>query len=249
MSKARRQWDDYCTKYKSYYVGHSNEEIARQQTLKAALSLAILVTSNHTTRLQDGTVLIKFVEGFEVTVRKEITAEGLLSELANLIIDMDSNKEYVVCKFIFMGSSTLCSDPKVKTVFRGFLQDPMASVPSGLKDKVLQALKKKVKSINKRLRNYDSEKARRDRGRKSRAITSLAKVLAKLDPSFRELAVQALRNNVTTRGKYNYEEHSLLKFLDAINTMCSGNNLKNWKDKDVIPEAERLASIQWVMDQ
>ena len=130
-----------------------------------------------------------------------------------------------------------------------FYKDPISFLPANLANEFREALKKKVKSINKRVRNYDGEYARRKKGRRARAVTSLTTVLAELDPEFRELIVRAIRHNVTTKGKYGDKDHTVMRLLNALNAVCSVNNLENWQDEEVIPEAEQLASIHWIMNQ
>jgi hypothetical protein len=257
MSKAYYKHQELCEKHGLGHVfgGEGNEA---STIARAALSLVILATFNHTTRLKNGAIFVKFVENFSMKVEKEITAEQLLQYLAGQLVSLrkEADKTFAsVRAFASVRGVTGCCGFLVskenEPLFEGFLKDPVAHVPGDLelKNQLLEGLKKKTKSINKRLRNYDNEKARRDRERKARAITSLSKVLADLDPEFRELAVRALRHNKWSTNKYGSKHHSLQKLLNALNTICSGNNLENWQDEDVIPEAERLASVYWVMNQ
>lgn len=252
MSKSYYKWQTLCEKYKtkSSYSLQMTVEEAHQQTLRAALSLVVLATFAHRTKLEAGHAKVSFAENFSLVAEEELTAEDILKALASQLVSLRVEKDKTFASMRGISGSCGCVvTDETKAIFEAFLADPMASMPDELKDEVLTGLEKKAKSINKRLRNYDNEIARRKRGRQSRAVTSLTKVLAELDPEYRELAVRAIRHNRTTKGKYGVEDRSLMKLLNALNTICSGNNLENWQDEEVIPEAERLASVHWVMNQ
>jgi hypothetical protein len=250
---AYTRYDQLLEKYGVEKYKWNEDPVKQVELLKkqSVFTVVVLLLSNHTTRLQDGAIKVRFVENFSVVVKEETTPQKLFRDLIGqtLSIQQDSIGHEQITYRSIPSSGGTASNPEANQAAKEFLADPEALLPADLTDQVSAALKKKAKSINKRLRNYDNEKARRDRGRKSRAITSLTKVLAELDPEFRELCVRAVRHNHTTTSQYGYKEHSLQHLLNAINTICSGNNLENWQDEDVIPEAERLASVAWVMNQ
>jgi hypothetical protein len=204
MSKAYYRYQNlrkqYCPEHK---WDEPVVEHVKRAAQEAGCSLAVLLTSNHTTRLDNGSINVRFVENFAATFSKEITEEELLRELASQFLSFEQvqgSGGSLGARGI-SGHSGRHIDPEVAAEVKGlvdeFLKNPMDSVPSDLQEELLTGLRKKTKSINKRFRNYDSEAARRARGRKSRAITSLSKLLAEVDPDFRELAVRALRLNQT----------------------------------------------------
>lgn len=241
--------DDVYTRYKKLFEQYSTKRVKSRDGLieKSIFTVAILLLSNHTTWLEEGAIKVQFVRNFFVTLKEETTPRQLLQQLARKTISVEKNRlgEDNIHYRAICNSAFVSSNPEIIKVVREFLADPMSFLPSDLVEQVREALRKKTKSINKRIRNYDSEKRRRDRGRRARAITALTKVLKDLDPEFRGLAVQALRHNHSFVGKH----PSLYEFLNTITAMCSKNNLKNWQDEEVIVEAERLADIAWVMYQ
>ena len=255
MSKAYTEaWELYEEYKLDGFCGADGLSRVQNCVAKAGIALVILATHSHTTSLEGGAVKVRFVERFKIEVKKETTAEKLLQTLAGQLvsIDLSIGKEFGLVRFLsgnFGFSLKTEEDKPVEAVLRGFLDDPMSAVPVDLKESVRDGLRKKAKSINRRLHNYDNEVVRRDKGRKSRAITSLTKVLAELDPEFQDLVVRTLRHNHTTIGKYGSKDHTIRGFLNAINTICSGNNLENWQDNDVISEAARLAGVHVVMNQ
>jgi len=240
---------DLCEKYGAQGFFIDDEvKAAGVDVAKAALALVTYVTLSHTTEMKARTIKVKFVERCSIEVKKEISPEELLTALAAKAIQLDIQNGYISTRFPSSSGSHRITKPRAISLVKDFLADPMASIPEDLRKETREGLEKKAKSINKRIRNFDSEKARRDKGRKSRAITSLSKLLAELKPEFGELAAAAIRANHTTHGQYG-DEHDFHAFYSAVGKICSGNNLTNWQDEDVIPEALRLAKVDWVMNQ
>lgn len=252
MSKAFDEAQKLHTKY-GIDGWHSSDDLGRAKNRvdRAGIALVILATFSHTTRLKDGAVEVRFVESFNTKVEKETTAEELLQVLTGQLVSLPTSmgKKFGSTRGISGSDGFSLKEAGIEEILQGFIDDPIAAVPPELQESVCKGLEKKAKSINKRVRNYDSEVTRRVKGRKSRAITSLTKMLAELDHEFQELAVRALRHNHTIVGKYGVETRTLQEFANSLNTILSGNNLENWQDEDVILEAVRLAGVHTVMSQ
>ncbi len=251
MGPAFRKYEELREKYlKNEYGGTNAERIARS-IKRAGLSLAVLATFAHRTKLEGGVVKVHFVRNFLIDLKEEITVNGLLQELVGRLVYVSEDSNETLCDVRHISGSSrfpLKKDAE-RQALESFLADPMSAVPDELKDEVREGLAKKAKSISKRVRNYDNETVRRARGRKSRAVTSLTKVLAELDPDQRLVIVKAIRLNRIVPDDNGWPVNSLRKLYMALHTVLSGNNLENWQDEDVIPEAVRLADVQAVMDQ
>jgi hypothetical protein len=246
---------DLCSKYGagSPPVGGKNP----QYTVTVAYcAVAAILDRPHTTKLKDdGVVEARFSGGYRgayiVEMDKELTEDTLLHALVGQVIEVNptnhpDHKWYVNC---MAPSGSSCSPYEDPTLARAFIKDPLGNMPPQLAKQVKENLAKKVKSINKRVRNYSSEKNRREQGRKSRAVTSLTKLLADLCPESQALVVQAMRDNKRVTNEQGYEVSSLHKLYYAIGTVLQGNNEENWCSEDVISEAERLAGVHAVMNQ
>lgn len=246
---------DLCSKYGagSPPVGGRSP----QYTVTVAYcAVAAVLDRPHTTKLKDdGVVEVRLAGGYRgpyvVETGKELTEDVLLRALVGQILEVKPAnhpdfKWYVNCTAPSGSSCGPCDDP---TLARAFIKDPLGNMPAELANQVKENLVKKVKSINKRVRNFSTEKNRRDKGRKSRAVTSLTKLLSELCPESQALVVQAMRDNRRVTNEQGYEVSTLHKLYYAIGTVLQGNNEENWCSEDVISEAERLAGVHAVMNQ
>ena len=237
--------DQLCEKYgcSDYCLGASfDAKWAKDEIGRVYCCLSALLSVKHATYLLDSSIEVKFIDGYSIKVTEEITPDDLRDQLLNQMISIIPGSPANVSYNTPRGQGIMPLNGKeAYHLIKNFLANPVSMIPPDLLGDIQTNLEKKVKSINKRLQNRDREESRRAKGRKTRAINSLSKNLSALDHKYRELAVEALRTN---------KKASALKQLhDVIGTMLIGNNLKNWKDEDVISEAERLADIIWVMNQ
>jgi hypothetical protein len=253
MTLFQDRHEELCKKYGCFDYGWGasfDVEWAKAEIGRVYCCLAALLSVNHTTRLSDTSIEVKFVDGYAVQASGEITPDDLRDQLLGQMISIIPGKLACVSFNTPRGQGIMPLENKeAHQLVKDFLANPVPVIPPDLLEDIRIDLGKKVKSINKRFRNRDRETVRRAKGRKARAINSLSKALSVLDQEYRELAVAALRANKTVLSAQKFPIPALQQLHNVISAMLSGNNLQNWQDEDVIPEAERLASVIWVMGQ
>ena len=230
MSSYDDRYTSLCKKFGITPRGHYGRS-ATESCLRAALALTTLATSNHRTKLEgEGVIRVIFINSITFEMTGQITPEDILRRLANQLIAFRTEKTVEIKQCCTQAQPWIWSvESEEATIFMEFILNPEASIPDDLREEVRLALVKKAKSINKRVRNYDSEIARRKQGRHARAVVSLTKTLARLDSESRRLVTEIIRLDVVGPVSFALEE------------VRNGDNLARWQDEDVISEAERLS--------
>jgi hypothetical protein len=221
-----------------YVGGTSDAEVNHETVLAAICTIAAQLQLSHTTELTNGIVKARFANSRSIEIAGEVTPDQLFSYLVQSAVEVHpySGKFTVNYSLFSTRGQRSCNDV---TEIQNFLNDPMAFVPDNLKPEIVETLTKKAKAINKCFRNYDSENAKRNKGKRYRAVASLSEQLATLDPHTRSIAVSVVRTDT---------DRASLEKLIAVLKECAKNR-HNWHDEDVITEASDLAEVKWTMNQ